>query len=116
MKKTTRRVLALLLSLTLLLGALPLFAAAADNTPIVYIFGKQDLYKTDENGELVEMFDDGDYLKDLLDGAVPMIAKGVLTGDWDEYVDHALGVLLPAFEGFAMRPDGTLPEGTGINW
>ena len=117
MKKTVQKLLSLLLAVTLLASAVPILTGfAADNTPVVYVFGKQDIYKTDENGNRVELFGDGDYLNALLDGAVPMIAKGALTGDWDEYVDHALGVLLPAFEGFAMRPDGTLPEGTGINW
>lgn len=117
MKQYSRKVLSVLLAAVLLAGALPaLFAYAADDTPIVYVHGKQDIYKTDEDGSRVELFGDGDYLDRLLDGAVPLIAKGVLSGDWDEYVDHALGVLLPAFEGFAMRPDGTLPEGTGINW
>ena len=117
MKKTAQKLLSLLLAVTLLVAAVPVLTAfAADSTPVVYIFGKQDIYKTDENGNRVNMFDDGDYLNQLMDGALPMIAKGALTGDWDEYVDHALGVLLPAFEGFAMRPDGTLPEGTGILW
>ena len=116
MKKNVSKILALALAVIMAASVLSVTAFAADNTPIVYVHGDNTIYKTTEDGQRVGLFDDGEYVEQFKDGLVPLLAKAVVTGDWTEYSDHALSVFLPAVEGFAPNPDGTLPEGSGIDW
>ena len=94
-----------------------LFALAADGTVVnIYVLGSQEIYKFNEDGTKTEIFDDGDYLSDLLPTLVSPALKGLTTGDWTEYAETFLAGINPAFEGFTPNPDGTMPENTGIEW
>ena len=94
-----------------------LFALAAEGTVVnVYMIGSQEIYKFNEDGTKTEIFDDGDYLTDLLPKVVSPALKGLVTGDWTEYAETFLEGITPAFEGYTPNPDGTMPENTGIAW
>ena len=114
---TLKKTISILLSALMIFSAclVPAFAASA-LTPVVYLEGDKLVYYTNEDGERVGLFEDGDYMNDFVSAALPLIPKALVTGDWDEYADAALDVFLPAFEKIAPNPDGTLPEGTGIDW
>ncbi len=120
MKKTMMKILSVMLAVLLLAPAYAALvpADAAGLTPVVYIHGDSTIYKYNEDGTKTKLFDDGEYMSAILDGAVPLIAKAIISGDWSEYNQHVLDIVLPAFEGFAPAPDGTLPEntGTGETW
>ncbi|MBR0510336.1 MAG: hypothetical protein IJJ85_09470 [Clostridia bacterium] len=115
-KKTVfTRIFAVMLS-AVMISALLLPAAYAvtnpctadDYSPFVVVHGDMGGVKTNPDGTTSRLFDDGDYVNELLSRGVPSIAKGVLTGNWDEYVAIAEEVFMPAFEGFAPNLDGSL--------
>ena len=117
MLSKAKKLLALVLALAFVFPVGLLSASAAgSNVPVIYCHGDQTIYKTDENGEVHQLFDDDEYLTKFTDGIVPLLAKSVVTGDWTEYSEKALDVFLPAFEGYAPNPDGTLPENSYIEW
>ena len=116
MQGKAKKLLALVLALTFLFPAGMLVSSAAPVTPVIYVHGDQTIYKTDEDGVRHQLFDDDEYFAKFTDGIVPLIAKSIVTGDWTEYSEKALDVFLPAFEGYAPNPDGTLPENSGIEW
>ncbi len=117
MQGKAKKLLALMLALTLVFPVGLLAASAAgSNVPVIYCHGDQTIYKTDEDGVRHQLFDDDEYLTKFTDGIVPLIAKSIVSGDWTEYTEKALDVFLPAFEGYAPNPDGTLPENSDIEW
>ena len=116
MKGKMKKLFALLLALTFVFPVGLAAASAASNVPIIYVRGDQAIYKTDEEGNKYEVFDDGEYMDAFIDQALPLLPKALVTDDWTEYSQSALDVLLPAFDGFAPNPDGTLPEESGIEW
>ncbi len=116
MNRSFRKALSVVLAVLMLASCLSVAASAAAVTPVVYVHGDQTIYKTDENGEVHKLFDDDDYLAKFTDGIVPLIAKSIASGDWSEYSQKALDTFLPAFEGYAPNPDGTLPENSFIEW
>ena len=127
MKRKTQ--LSLKKGVALLLAAVAVFAAApavnvgaqaahCDNTPIVYIKGYQQLIKVEENGESKLLLENDD---DIVDAAVsdlaPLVAKALVTDDWDEYCDAAYEALKPLYAEAQPAPDGSVQPGTGIgNW
>ena len=86
-------------------------------TPIIIIHGEKTIFKDNEDGTSTALFDDGEYVSEILDGAAPLIAKGILTGNWQPYSDHVLEVTGRAFDDFAPSPDGEIPSNThGVLW
>lgn len=86
-------------------------------TPIIIIHGEKTIYKENEDGTSTALFDDGEYVSEILDGAIPLIAQGILTGNWKPYSDHVLEVTDRAFDDFAPSPDGVIPSDThGVLW
>ena len=116
MQSKAKKLLALVLALVFVFPVGLLAASAGSNVPVIYVHGDQTIYKTDENGVQHQLFDDDEYFEKFTDGIVPLIAKAVVSGDWTEYSEKALDVFLPAFEGYAPNPDGTLPENSDIEW
>mgnify|MGYP002626257270 CR=1 FL=1 len=112
-----KKLLSVFLAALLAFSCAGLFALAADGTVVnVYMIGSQEIYKFHEDGTKTEIFDDGDYLSDLLPNLISPALKGITTGDWTEYSQTVLNGIMPAFEGYTPNPDGTMPENTGIEW
>ncbi len=116
MKNVFKKAISILVCAALLSSFGVLFASSATSSVTVYVHGSQDYYKTDENGNRTQIFDDADYLTDMLPDLVKPALKGLTTGDWTEYADTVMDAISPAFEGFAPNPDGTLPEESDIGW
>ena len=111
-----KKAISVLLAALMLLPFAGLFSFAAENVANIYVVGSQEIYKFHEDGTRTEIFDDGDYLTNLLPNLISPALKGITTGDWDEYANTVLDGIMPAFEGFTPNPDGTMPENTGIAW
>ena len=111
-----KKAISVLLAALMLLPFAGLFSFAAENVVNIYVVGSQEIYKFHEDGTRTEIFDDGDYLTNLLPNLISPALKGITTGDWDEYANTVLDGIMPAFEGFTPNPDGTMPENTGIAW
>lgn len=111
-----KKLLSVFLAAVLTFSCLGLLSFAAEKVVNIYMIGSQEIYKFNEDGTKTEIFDDGDYLTDLLPNLISPALKGITTGDWTEYADTVLAGMMPAFEGFTPNPDGTMPENTGIEW
>lgn len=116
MKHNMKKMLSLLLAVLMLLPIGLISVSARSNAPIVYVEGDKTIWRVDEEGNRYTLFEDGEYLNDFIDKVLPLLPKALLTDDWNEYSQAALDVFLPAFEGFAPNPDGSLPEGSFIDW
>ena len=120
MKRKISASLSLLLSFIMLF--LPICTAFAENacncenTPIIYIRGMVDIVKHDPEKGDYQVFDDGDYVSQIVETCIPSFAKGVLTNNWDEYCEKVLDILLPAFDGFAPNLDGSIPAESANPW
>ena len=60
----------------------------------------------------VALYDDGEYLSALIPDGIPLLAKGILTGCWDDWTELFLKTMEPAYEHYAPALDGTFPEGS----
>ena len=116
MKKT----ISLLLSFILLISGCTCAAYASEEdsfslrTPTIMIHGTSaTVYDTPE-GE-VALYDDGEYISKLIPDGIPMLAKGLLTGCWDDWTNLFLETMAPAYEHYAPALDGTMPEGSHSN-
>ena len=123
MQRKVSAALSLLLSFIMLfLPVIPVCTAfaesacACENTPIIYIRGMVDIVKHDPIKGDYTVFDDADYVSQILETCIPSFAKGVLTNDWDEYCEKVLDILLPAFDGFAPNLDGSIPAESADPW
>ena len=122
-----KRLLSIILTTCMVLscGAVPgIFASAAntcscENTPIIYVRGRVTIQKYNPETGLHdgdEVFDDGDYISRIFQECLPDLAKGILTGNWDEYCEKVLDIILPAFDDFAPDLEGNIPEATDNLW
>ncbi len=111
-----KKAISLILALIMAFSFAGLVSFAAEKVANVYVIGSQEIYKFHEDGTKTEIFDDGDYLADMIPNLISPALKGIATGDWDEYADAVLAGIMPAFEGYTPNPDGTMPENTGILW
>ena len=120
MRKMIRKTLALLLTAALLLPtAFASFAFAADaDLPIVCVCGETEIFAVNENGE--RYAPKAEFSEQLVNEAVPelipVFAKAVATNNYTEWSEKALEAIAPIYEPIQPRPDGSLPENTGINW
>ena len=106
-----------------LLALIPVSAFASDGScgcgydPFTIIHGTSlEQMKTNPDGTRTALFEDGDYVSQIIDTALPDAFLGLTTGYWDPYCKKVLDIILPAFEGFAPSTDGVIPEGSDIGW
>lgn len=100
------KIIAVCLSVILLiLLSCPVFAVSGpgNKIPILKIRGEQTVTVRNSDGEYHELFDDGEYVSEILDKALPDALKAVVTGNWETWSRKALDILRPAFDGF--KPD-----------
>lgn len=118
MKRSTRKIISLLLCIVLLLSGLSVLACAQTCScpydPIIYVFGKHELYCADDNGNYLldengerilntaNDFDYGAMTKELL----PLFAKAYFSHDWTEFSEKFLAYVLPVYEGKGCNGNG----------
>lgn len=112
-----KRILSAVLAVLLLISCLvPAFAAEEESAvpstkyPTVYIHGQGNaLYAKDENGQEKQIYDldiDTDALLEQINTLHKPFAKGVTTGDWDDWCDAFCDIVCPIFEPVALGPGG----------
>lgn len=111
MKKT----ISLILSVILLFSCCAVFASGDNESsppvPRVMIHGiTNTMYDTPDGA--VALYDDGEYISKLIPDGIPLLAKGILTGCWDDWTKLFLETMAPAYEHYAPALDGTMPEGS----
>ena len=118
MNKRFAKLLSVLLCAALLLPAGIGFVRvnAAGPTPVVYFHGDEGIFRKTEDGQKIKLFDDGEYMSRILDEALPLAARAILSGDWSAYNAKVLEIVEPAFADYAPAPDGTLPANSGIDY
>ena len=120
MKNICKKCLALLLSFSVLfaLGAPALNATAKEKDYYtIYMRGSTTIYKFGEDGSKTALYDDGDYIADVLTKAAPMLPSARLNGDYTAYAEKVLEIMRPAYDDF--RPsltDGSVPADTRVDW
>lgn len=93
------------------------YACDCPYDPFVVIHGTTlPQWRTNPDGTRSKLFEDGDYVSQIIDKALPDAFLGMTTGYWDPYCEKVLDIILPAFEGFAPSTDGVIPEGSDIGW
>ncbi len=98
MNKKFAKLLSILLCAALLLptGIGFLQAKAAGPTPVVYFHGDEGIFRKTEDGQKIKLFDDGEYMSRILDEALPLAARAILSGDWSAYNAKVLEIVEPA--------------------
>ena len=109
-----RRSLALVLAFVLAFSALFIVSAGAEATytPVITVHGEAPMYKYREDGTKYQLYEDGEYVSAILDQALPLAVRGLITGNWDAWCDKAFEILKPAYEPFEPDENGNLPADT----
>ncbi len=121
MLKATKKTLALFIALCMLFpliaGAARQATAAAEPYYTIYIRGSTTIYKFSDDGTKSALYDDGDYIADVLSKAMPLLPAARMSGDYTAYANKVLEIMRPAYDSF--RPsltDGTVPADTHVEW
>ncbi|MBR3553842.1 MAG: alpha/beta fold hydrolase [Clostridia bacterium] len=123
MKRTSRKIFALLLAALLLIGTLQTAVLAAEGNqaagvcPTIYVHGfmSESVYTDQNDPSSPEVFPGGaQEILDAVKPALPEIAGALARGDWDTLGDRmaaaAVELLSPAFIG----EDGEVENGSGV--
>ena len=126
MKKSLKQCLSIFLSLCLFAGlCVPSFAALDGdyNTtlPTVYLEGQGgELYTDKEQGKssgFIHSIDVPDgYIGDAGKALIRPLLKGLLTDNWDDWVNQFVDSVVPLFEKQALDENGEASNGSGINF
>lgn len=113
MKKFFSTVLSILIILSCISSSFALdISNAAANLPTMYIGGQgSDILKADGNGKYTgeKVFPikyDTDAILESVNLLHQPFAKGVTTGDWDEWCDTFVDIIVPLFEPYSMDENG----------
>ena len=115
--KIPQKLLALLLAVCTVFacGSAAYAAAASNNSPIIYVLGRSNLYNKISTSNPQMLPYSTDAASDaLIKEAVPLAARAVLTGDWDTYSNKTYAMLMQMFKGFPLNEDGEVTNDTGV--
>ena len=89
-----KKALSLLLCVCMLLPVFALCAQAADPVPCptIYVRGSTKIYRFGEDGSAAAIYDDGDYVVNMLAKAAPLLPAARLTGDYTAYANKVLHI------------------------
>ncbi len=118
MLKKSKKILALVLAMIMVCGALPMAASAAEKEldPVIYILGYGGnifVDKNNPNSEKIYPFD-VDAAAVVKEAAVPCLtalAAATLTGDYSKYCEEIYKRMAPIYEPMLLNPDGTVKVG-----
>ena len=117
MKRTAKRILALMMTILTLLPAAVLFVDAAStlDLPIVYVVGKfEHIY--DKSGKQLYPLDPplGDTIKDNVSDLIAAYNTSNSTGNWKVFADKIYNVIAPRYAPLVMDTSGNPQNGTAI--
>lgn len=113
-----KKVIALLLTVVLAFSvAVPAFAVESEELPIVFVAGKGDRIVNEDGTRVypLEDFPDG-YLKQKVKEILPLFAKAVLTGEYEEWSDALADAVEPYYAPIALDNDGNPQNGSHTEW
>lgn len=110
----TKKTVSLILTFVLAFSALFIVNAGAEAayTPVITVHGENTVYKYNEDGTYYELYGDKEYVSEIIDQALPLAVRGLITGNWDAWCDKAFEILQPAYEPFKPDEYGNVPEDT----
>lgn len=110
-----KRIISVLLAITMLVAILAPAVSAADDCVNIYIKGYgHALYSAD--GEQIYGVDlDLSSLQDTLDEFLVELGMGKLTGDYSAYCDRLYDLIAPAYEKLKLDNNGEASDGSGRN-
>lgn len=116
-RKIFTKALALLLALTCAFSCSSMALAAKANYPIIYIYGRSTLYKNVSTPEKEMIaYSTDDTMSGIIREAIPYAARAFLSGDWTAYSEKVYGLLMGAFDGFALNENGDVANGSGVDF
>ena len=119
-----KKMLSVILSLTLILSIIVPSISALESdecdcgqSPIIYVIGRTNIYDHPEsqNRKIIPSLS-VDTLIPVVKDLVPYGAKAVFLNQWNTFNEIALEKFTSFFDGFAINPDGTVTNGTGITF
>ena len=123
MKRSLKRILAVVMTILTLLPAACLFADAATtlDLPIVYVVGKyvhiytKEATREDPKYQLYPLNPSvGDVIKDNMDGLLAAYNASNSTGNWKTFADKIYNVLYPSYEPLMLDGNGNARNGTRV--
>ncbi len=115
MFKKSNKLIALVLSVIMLFGALPMFASAAEKAldPVIYILGYGGNLFVDRNNPNSEKIypldvDVSAVVKEAAGPCLTALATATLTGDYSDYCEEIYSRMAPIYEEILLNPDGTV--------
>lgn len=116
LKKSVALVLCIVMTFSLAMPALAVDEKCdCGNPPIVYVVGRADVYvdpTADEPQLAVDL--DMDKILDAAKPVLPSFAKGLATGNWDEYCDELVKAVKPFFAEYQLDKEGNVKNNSGI--
>lgn len=110
-----KKLISVLLSIILAFSvAAPAFAAEAEELPTIYVTGAQtnEIYSA-ENERIYPTGNDGkEIVKQALKPCLEKLVEGMITGDYDPYVQEFNNALAPAFEKVILDKNGEASDGS----
>ena len=117
-------------AISVFLSAITVFAfcavgvrvSAADHcayTPIIHVQGYPGLYATKADGtryKPIDGDDDSENTVNAVKALIPDLLKAIATNDYDAYCDKAYEEVAKIYAPLAPNLDGTMPEGTGVDF
>ncbi len=116
-RKLLRRAQSLLLALIFALSCGSVALAAKANYPIIYIYGRSQLYKNVNTSSQTPInYSSDETMSNLIREAVPYAARAMLSGEWSAYNNKTYDLLMDAFDGFALNENGEVANGSGVDF
>ncbi|MBR3552230.1 MAG: hypothetical protein IKN72_02450 [Clostridia bacterium] len=120
-----KRCLSVFLAVLMLLTSLSCLTAVAEDKvcncehmPMIYVFGKQHIYD-DPHAENRRELDglDAVWAKGLIGEGIKKFAKGLVTNNYDDFIEYVATNFEEKYAGFACQDNGDLPDNsTGIDY
>lgn len=86
-------------------------------SPIIYVIGRTDIYDDPSSPDRQEIPDiSAEKIIPEVKSLLPEWEKAVFLNQWEPFNKKALDIFLKYFEGYAVNPDGTVTNGTGITY
>lgn len=122
--KNLRRMLSAVICIAMLICLFPLSASvsAADKAgiPVIYMRGRgtelYDYVGTDNQKQIYPLEYSDEYITEKVKEVIPILAKAVLTQNYDEYCDYLYNCVAPLFSEIELDENGDARNDSGIAW
>ena len=118
LKSAVKKTISLLIAAALLLTSLAITVTAAEKTPIICVTGELPIkvYKEDGSSYIPTEGAADEIMDEAIKELVPVFIYAFVTDNYDEWSRRALEKFTPIYDEIRPNPDGSLPEGTGIDY